>query len=368
MAAVPFITCDDHGAFRVHPEAEEVLAGLGPDVRAVAPLCIAGKSRTGKSFLLNALSGASLEGGQGGFSVGHSVEACTRGIWMSRSSHTLPLPGGGKCAVLFLDTEGIGNPGSTPEHDARIFSLAVLLSSLLVFNSLGAIDEESLSTLSFVTQLSQLIQASPSAGGAGAGAGEPDLASFAPSFLWVLRDHALGMYVDEDGREVSPDEYLEQALGIPDTASFAAEDRERNRTRRVLSSFFKDRHCATLIRPVEDEARMAGPELAHQPPTRWHANARAVEAAVPAVRRLCLVNDLVAAGLGVTGLPAGATALLHDAPPLPDDRKDLICDWHLINGDFRCDRPALPGFQYCDQHLCHFKVHNPDSSVVTLVI
>jgi hypothetical protein len=63
--------------------------------------------------------------------------------------------------VLLLDTEGIGSPGSTPEHDARIFSLAVLLSSLLVFNSLGAIDEESLGTLSFVAQLSQLIQAAP---------------------------------------------------------------------------------------------------------------------------------------------------------------------------------------------------------------
>ena len=177
MAAVPFITCDDHGIFKVHGEAEAVLAALPPDVRAVAPLCIAGKSRTGKSFLLNA-----LQGGGGGaasaaaapaFTVGHSVEACTRGIWMSGEPLLLPLAGGGRCAVLLLDTEGIGSPGSTPEHDARVFSLAVLLSSLLVFNSLGAIDEESLGTLSFVAQLSQLIQAAPrgSSGGGGSSSG-----------------------------------------------------------------------------------------------------------------------------------------------------------------------------------------------------
>ena len=36
MAAVPFITCDDHGIFKVHGEAEAVLAALPPDVRAVA--------------------------------------------------------------------------------------------------------------------------------------------------------------------------------------------------------------------------------------------------------------------------------------------------------------------------------------------
>jgi hypothetical protein len=39
---------------------------------------------------------------------------------------------------------GIGAAGATADHDARIFSLATLLSSLLVYNSLGAIDEEAI--------------------------------------------------------------------------------------------------------------------------------------------------------------------------------------------------------------------------------
>jgi GTP-binding protein EngB required for normal cell division len=63
--AFPFVTVNDSGEFKVHPEAEEYLRSLPSDIKCVAPVCIAGKSRTGKSFLLNALSGASLEGGGG---------------------------------------------------------------------------------------------------------------------------------------------------------------------------------------------------------------------------------------------------------------------------------------------------------------
>jgi hypothetical protein len=47
-------------------------------------------------------------------------------------------------AVLFLDTEGIGAAGATAEHDARVFSLATLICSLLIYNSVGAIDEDAI--------------------------------------------------------------------------------------------------------------------------------------------------------------------------------------------------------------------------------
>jgi len=47
--------------------------------------------------------------------------------------HHPPLPG-----------RGIGAAGATADHDARIFSLATLLTSLLLYNSLGPIDEEAI--------------------------------------------------------------------------------------------------------------------------------------------------------------------------------------------------------------------------------
>lgn len=41
---------------------------------------------------------------------------------------------GEKLHVVLLDSEGMGRPGAEAEHDARVFSLAALLSSLLVYN------------------------------------------------------------------------------------------------------------------------------------------------------------------------------------------------------------------------------------------
>ena len=40
-------------------------------------------------------------------------------------------------------------------HDMRIFSLALLLSSFFVYNSMGSIDENALAGLSFVTNITQ---------------------------------------------------------------------------------------------------------------------------------------------------------------------------------------------------------------------
>jgi len=43
--------------------------------------------------------------------------------------------------VFLLDTEGSGSTERNTTHDAKIFALVVLLSSLFVYNSMGAIDE-----------------------------------------------------------------------------------------------------------------------------------------------------------------------------------------------------------------------------------
>ena len=70
-------------------------------------VAVAGLYRTGKSSLLNFLLGR-----QSGFTVGPTVQACTRGIWIwgRPQEHTLTAKDGGteKCWLLMLDTEGIG--------------------------------------------------------------------------------------------------------------------------------------------------------------------------------------------------------------------------------------------------------------------
>ena len=46
--------------------------------------------------------------------------------------------------VLVIDSEGLGALDEDSNHDVRIFSLAILLSSSFIYNSVGSIDENAL--------------------------------------------------------------------------------------------------------------------------------------------------------------------------------------------------------------------------------
>ena len=56
----------------------------------------------------------------------HGCATAGRPIQVTKDGETLN--------VVLLDSEGMGRPGAEAEHDARVFSLATLLSSLLVYN------------------------------------------------------------------------------------------------------------------------------------------------------------------------------------------------------------------------------------------
>ena len=71
-----------------------------------------------------------------------------------------------------------------------------------------------------------------------------------PTFLWVLRDFVLDLK-DEDGNDISPDEYLEHVL--EETYADHPRAEEHNAIRANLKRFFPERYCATLIRPSDDE-------------------------------------------------------------------------------------------------------------------
>lgn len=115
----------------------------------IAAFC--GSYWTGKSFALNMLLGKM--GGKG-FKVSPTTKSCTQGIWIwgwpvyvpSRDMH-----------VFLLDTEGSGSTEWNLTHDAKIFALVVLLSSLFVYNSMGAIDERAINSLSLAAELSSNI-------------------------------------------------------------------------------------------------------------------------------------------------------------------------------------------------------------------
>jgi hypothetical protein len=63
-------------------------------------IAVAGKYRTGKSYILNRV----LLDRSEGFSVGHTINACTKGLWVWPELVRLE---GKDC--LIIDTEGLGS-------------------------------------------------------------------------------------------------------------------------------------------------------------------------------------------------------------------------------------------------------------------
>ena len=115
--------------------------------------------------------------------------------------------------VLVMDTEGLASLEADATHDLRIFSLALLLSSTFLYNSLGTIDEQALEALQLLLGVAKHIQCRAE-NAFKKRAADADLAAFLPSsFLWVVRDFALQLE-GEDGAKLSAKEYLEKALKL----------------------------------------------------------------------------------------------------------------------------------------------------------
>lgn len=159
---------------------------------------------------------------------------------------------GEKMNVLVIDSEGIGGLDEDGNHDMRIFSLALLLSSFFIYNSMGSIDENALSALSFVTNISKHISVKTSTTAEdGAGA---DLTDHMPKFMWVVRDFSLQL-VNDNNDEITAAQYLERALeDLP--AGDNSEAMSKNEVKQHLRKFFAKRDCFTMVRPVVDEANL----------------------------------------------------------------------------------------------------------------
>ena len=229
---VPFIlTGDDGHGLVVDPRAKESLAKIDKPVVVVS---VVGMYRTGKSFLLNRLMNRT-----DGFPLGATVEAKTKGIWMWVGD----FPDDPNRALVLLDTEGLHDPEKgSKTHDAQIFTLAVLLSSILVYNTKGTIDSSSLDGLHLATELTSHISMKA---GEEEETGE-DFAKFFPVLIWAVRDHHLQLRVD--GKDITANEYLENCLTMKKSKKKV--DMDYNNLRETIRDFFKERHCFVFPLPT----------------------------------------------------------------------------------------------------------------------
>lgn len=225
------------GKFHVGQRALAILRDIRTPLSVVA---VCGRARQGKSFILNQLLQVT-----GGFQIGSTTRPCTKGLWMWSTPQKRVDEDGKEYHIVLLDTEGIDAYDQTAQYSTQIFSLAVLLSSLFVYNQMGGIDEAALDRLSLVTEMTKHIKVRTNSKGT-----DRELREFTPSFLWLLRDFYLRLE-DEHGRTVTPNDYLETAL-MP-VGGLGAAVEAKNAIRTSIKGLFPDRDCATLVRPMHDE-------------------------------------------------------------------------------------------------------------------
>ena len=210
----------------------------------LAVISVAGPNKTGKSYLLNQL----LPKGKSGFGVGRSDNTFTKGIWVWGRPLLGTTKEGQPCSIIIIDTEGIGVQNQDPEYDIRIFSLAILISSSLIYNSFGPLDENSFQNLSLLSNLSQHIhlksmqkeEIDPK-----------EYAQYFPNFIWVIRDFSLNLSDSNDESSIAS-EYLEKTL--QNQKGFGYKFDQNNRIKELLKFFFQDRECFILACPGYNES------------------------------------------------------------------------------------------------------------------
>lgn len=171
-----------------------------PEDSKVAIISIAGKFRTGKSFLLDLflrylryysdhpevaweesdhpawlpVGGEELEGNKDlgasefvsreeskktGFKWQAGDKRTTLGIWLWSHPFYLPLPGsttGEKIAVLLMDTQGLYDMKSSQKLTTQIFGLSTLISSYQILNVERNIDENALSNVALFSEYAKV--------------------------------------------------------------------------------------------------------------------------------------------------------------------------------------------------------------------
>lgn len=117
-------------------ESLKVIDAARRQLRAIkGPVCvvtIAGPCRKGKSYIIS----KAFDQGEV-FPLGHLLDPETMGIWMWVVPQKFTDRNGREFTVVLLDSEGIDAVTAENRDDHKIFTLSVLLGSVLIYNSAG---------------------------------------------------------------------------------------------------------------------------------------------------------------------------------------------------------------------------------------
>ncbi|KAF8659455.1 hypothetical protein HU200_058486 [Digitaria exilis] len=192
--------------------SEQGLEAIRRIENPIAIVGVIGPYRSGKSFLLNQLLSLSCDKG---FGVGHMRDTKTKGVWIWGTPVEMDVDGS-KVSVLYLDTEGFESVGKSNVYDDRIFALATVLSSVLIYNLPETVREADISRLSFAVEIAEEFY--------GRSAGQ-DVAFEPAKLLWLIqRDFLQGKSVQQMVNEAlqrvpndNGDKYIDEVNQIRDS-------------------------------------------------------------------------------------------------------------------------------------------------------
>ncbi len=216
----------------VVPEAAAMLRQLGDE--PVAVLCMSGTPKSGKSYVLSRAVGSTTA-----FAVNHTMENGTHGIWIGTTALRGVAADGKPMTVLLLDTQGI----DADTNDLRIFLLSMLLSTLLVFNTISlprANDPEKLGAFHSLIRHVCIDEHDENMAERRA-----KLKEMSPSLLWLFRDFALRL--PRDYSNVT-DYVAKVVLKIDDDVCPSPADL----TRRSILGSFTSLEAHTMAPPSDD--------------------------------------------------------------------------------------------------------------------
>ncbi|XP_022084340.1 uncharacterized protein LOC110975829 isoform X2 [Acanthaster planci] len=165
---------------------------------------------------------------------------------------TMTLSSGIDVSVIFLDTEGFAANNVSETYDAKVFAVAALLSSFLIYNSVKVIDQADLDYLELLSRRTQLFALRSQLSRAKwAQDFNHDLLSF-PPLLWVVQD-----FVQVTGNdEPTPLEWLTEMM------KSSAWESENHRV--SLLDIFQDVDCHTLFFPATKKEILQDLSLARE--------------------------------------------------------------------------------------------------------
>eukprot|EP00435_Cladocopium_sp_Y103_P010789 s721_g2.t2 len=271
--------------YELCPDGVQALQAYGE--RKIAVVSVCGPSNSGKSYLLNLLLGR-VEQGLSKFKVGTGRGGGTDGIWLwahlDPDDENAPI-------MAYLDCPGFADGTS----DGQLVTLCALLSSVMILNTKGQLNDAVFKSLKPLSRLAEHLQ-------------ERGQDVSRPALLWVLRDFMLERR--DAGNTMDAVGYLEQALHAANAGC--------SEVRQSLLRFFNHRTCATLVQPVFEDAQLK--TLVEMPYKSLRSEFRsAVEAMHAQLLATCHLHPKTVAGQIV-----GASSFAPDFTTLPAEEREHL--------------------------------------------